>query len=149
MAVTVTLSKRTRGSFLSNSNGNELWETSKSKGFLFSSRCKQSVSYTDAATASFWDETLLRGSPCLVQFPNDGRVCCSKQMFLLAPVTASVKSVCRKLLWPLLLFTLDFFHLNSSVCFFACFFLWVFCGWVLFCGNSSPGEKERTDYMCN
>lgn len=75
-----------------------------------------------------------------------------KQMFLLAPVTASRKNECRKLLWPLLLFTLYFFHLNSSVCFFAWFFvgfLWVFCGWVLFCGNRSPGEKERIDYMFN
>lgn len=51
-----------------------------------------------------------------------------KQMFLIAPVSASGKNECRKLLQPLLLFALYFFPFKQQslfLCLFFCRFLWL------------------------
>ena len=57
-------------------------------------------------------------------FPVVGRsaVHREKQMFLVAPVSASRENECRKLLWPLLPFALYFFPFKQQICFFAFFF---------------------------
>lgn len=66
-------------------------------------------------------------------FPVMGRsaVHREKQMFLIAPVSASRKNNCRKLLWPLLPFALYFFSFKQQnlfslrLFFFLWFFLWL------------------------
>lgn len=91
------------------------------------------------------------GSPCLVQFPSDGKVCCSKRKGNVPPSTSNCiqKERVQKIALASPSFRPLFLPFKQQCLFLCLFFLWVFCGWVLFCGNRSPGEKERIDYMFN
>lgn len=172
MPVRITLSARTRGSFLAHSKWQ--WTIGVTEyGIAFSSYSvnQKAVSYNESATASFWDETLLSSSQCCVvsQWCEGPLFQREKHMVLIVPESASRKNECRKLLLP---FTS--LHLNQNlflclgfvvVVIFVWFFVWlgVFCflclffvclfavllclGFILW--KRSPGEDERIAYMCN